>query len=245
MGTEEGASKGTRLEMRGWYRVARSIVGFLLRIVARVRITGWDEIPRQGPFILATNHLHWLDSPLVGVIFPRRVSVFAGEKWEKHRLVGPLLRSLGAIFVRRGEVDRQALRQALEILKAGGVLGMAPEGTRSKTGALQQGRTGAAYLAFRAGVPILPLAITGQEKVFPALRRLRRGTVRVAIGAPFYPPQVEGKASGADVEAFTEEIMYHLAAMAPPEYRGVYHDVADKRPDLVQVYGTDVISTRS
>jgi 1-acyl-sn-glycerol-3-phosphate acyltransferase len=181
----------------------------------------------------------------VGVILPYRTCVFAGEKWEKHWLLGPLLRSVGAIFVRRGEVDRRALRQALDILRGGGLLGMAPEGTRSKTGALQPGRTGAAYLAFRAGVPIVPLVVTGQEKVFWSLRRLRRGTVRVVIGEPFYPPPVEGKASGADVEAFTEEIMYHLAAMLPPEYRGVYRDVVDKRPNLVQAAGQDIISTRS
>ncbi len=234
MGTEEVASRRYGLKPRGWYRVARSVVAFFLRIVLRLQIEGWDQIPQQGPFILATNHLHWLDAPLVGVIFPHRVRVFAGEKWAKHRLWGPLLRSLGAIFVRRGEVDRQALRQAIDVLRAGGVLGMAPEGTRSKTGALQQGRTGAAYLAFRAGVPIVPLVATGQEKVVPTAKRLRRTPVRMAIGAPFYPPQLEGKASGADVEAFTEEIMYRLAAMAPADYRGVYDDVADKRPDLVQ-----------
>ena len=245
MGTEEGAVRTYSLKVRGWYRVARGIVGILLRVLARLRIQGRELIPGQGPFILATNHLHWLDSPVVATIFPYRAWVFAGEKWAKHWLLGPFFRSLGAIFVRRGEVDRQALRQALDVLRGGGVLGMAPEGTRSKTGGLQQGRTGAAYLAFRAGVPILPVACTGQEKVLPALRRLRRATIHVAIGTPFPPPQVEGKATSADIQAFTDEIMYCLAAMLPPEYRGVYRDVTERRPDLVQAYGTDFNSTRS
>ena len=244
MGPEEGV-KDYGLKLRGWYRVARGTVGFLLRTLARLRIEGREEIPRHGPVILATNHIHWLDAPLVAAIFPYRVYVFAGEKWEKHWLLGPFFRSLAAIFVRRGEVDRRALRQALDVLEGGGVLGMAPEGTRSKTGGLQPARTGAAYLAYRAGVPILPVACTGQEKVFPALRRLRRATVRVSIGAPFYPPPVEGKATSAQVQAFTDEIMYRLAAMLPPEYRGVYADVADKHPDLVQAYGAGSISTRS
>ena len=88
----------------------------------------------------------------------------------------------------------------------------------------------------RAGVPILPVACTGQEKVLPALRRLRRATIHVAIGTPFYPPQVEGKATSADIQAFTDEIMYCLAAMLPPEYRGVYSDVPDQRPDLLAFY---------
>jgi 1-acyl-sn-glycerol-3-phosphate acyltransferase len=245
MGTEEGATKSYGLKVRGWYRVVRGIVALLLRLLSRLRIEGQENIPHQGPFILATNHIHWLDSPLVAVVFPYRAYVFAADKWAKHWLLGPLFTSLGAIWVRRGEVDRQALRQALELLRGGGVLGMAPEGTRSKTGGLQPGRTGAAYLAFRAGVPILPVATTGQEKVLPALRRLRRATVRVLIGAPFYPPPVEGKASGAEIQAFTDEIMVHLAAMLPPEYRGVYRDVADQRPDLVQAYRTEFNATRS
>jgi 1-acyl-sn-glycerol-3-phosphate acyltransferase len=245
MGKKEGALQMEPLKMRGWYRVARGVVAFLLHVVARELVLGRENIPRQGPLILAVNHLHWLDSPLVAVTFPYRAYVFAGEKWAKNWLIGPLLRSVGAIFVRRGEVDRQALRQAMDDLRSGGVLGMAPEGTRSKTGALQEGRTGAAYMALRTGVPILPVAISGQEKVFPTLRRLRWPTVRIVYGAPFYPPAVEGKASSADIEAFTEEIMYRLAAMLPPEYRGVYRDVTEKRPDLVQAYGTDINSTRS
>jgi len=245
LGTEEEAVKTSELKMGGWYRLARGVIALLLHTVARLHIEGRERIPSQGPFILVTNHLHWLDSPLVGVTIPCRAYVFAGEKWEKHWLLGPFLRSLGTIFVRRGEVDRQALRRALEVLRGGGVLGMAPEGTRSKTGALQEGRTGAAYLAFRAGVPLLPMVCTGQEKVFSELRHLRRARVRLLVGPPFSPPQVEGKASSAEIQALTDEIMARLAAMLPPEYRGVYRDVVDQRPDLVQAYGTDFISTRS
>ncbi len=243
MGTGESTSESYDLKVRGWYRVARGVVGFLLRVLSRLDVQGREEFPAHGAYILVTNHLHWLDSPVVAVTLPHRAYVFAGEKWEKHWLLGPFFHSLGAIFVRRGEVDRQALRQALAVLQGGGVLGMAPEGTRSKTGGLQQGRTGAAYLAYRAGVPILPVVCTGQEKVFWALRRLRRATVRVRIGAPFYPPPVEGKASSAEVQALTDEIMVRLAAMLPPEYRGVYRDVAEQRPDLVQADGFN--STRS
>jgi 1-acyl-sn-glycerol-3-phosphate acyltransferase len=245
MGTEEGAVKTYDLKKRGWYRVAVGIVRVLLHIVARLQIEGQEHIPRQGPFILATNHLHWLDSPLVAATFPYRAYVFAADKWAKHRLLGALFRSLEAIWVRRGEVDRQALRQALDVLREGAVLGLAPEGTRSKTGGLQPGRTGAAYMAFRAGVAVLPVACTGQEKVLPALRHLRRATVRVQFGAPLYPPQVEGKTSSAEVQAFTKEIMYRLAAMLPPEYRGVYGDVVEQRPDLIRAYGTELNSTRS
>ena len=132
MGTGESTSGTYDLKVRGWYRVARGAIGILLRVLSRLDVQGREEIPAHGAYILVTNHLHWLDSPVVAVILPHRAYVFAGEKWEKHWLLGPFFHSLGAIFVRRGEVDRQALRQALAVLQGGGVLGMAPEGTRSK-----------------------------------------------------------------------------------------------------------------
>jgi 1-acyl-sn-glycerol-3-phosphate acyltransferase len=235
-------------EIRGWYRVARGVVGFVIRLLSRLEVEGLEYIPDKGPYLLITNHLHWLDPPLLASAFPYRGYVFAAEKWEKHWLLGPLLRSLGAIFVRRGEVDRKALRKALAVLEGGGILGLAPEGTRSKTGAMQRGRSGAAYMAFRSGVRLQPVVATGQADLFPALRRFRRARVRVVFGPPFEPPPVEGKAAAADVHAFSEEIMYRLAAMLPPKYRGVYSDVAEKRPDLLALYATNnrsSLSTRS
>ena len=227
-----GAQKYS-LKAGGWYRVVRGVVAFLLRILCRLDIRGKDNIPQEGPYLLLTNHLHWLDPHALAVAFPYRAHLFAAEKWEKHWFLGPLFRSLDAIFVQRGEVDRKALRKALAVLKGGGVLGMAPEGTRSKTGALQRGRNGAAYMAFRTGAKLVPVVITGQEEVFSSLRRGRRATVRVVFGEPFEPPRVEGKATAAQVQALSREIMYRLAAMLPPKYRGVYADVAEKRPDLL------------
>jgi 1-acyl-sn-glycerol-3-phosphate acyltransferase len=237
--SKPGEGKTYSLEIRGWYRVVRGIVGFLLRVLSRLEIQGLEDVPAEGPYLLITNHLHWLDPPVLGVAFPHRAHIFAAEKWENHWLLGPFLRSMDAIFVNRGEVDRKALRQALAILEGGGVLGLAPEGTRSKTGAMQRGRSGAAYMAYRTGARLVPVVVTGQQNVFSSLRRLRRAKVQVVFGPPFAPPPVEGKASAAQVHDFAEAIMYHLAAMLPPEYRGVYDDVAEKRPDLLALYATD------
>ena len=224
------------IEIRGWYRVIRGVIGFLIRLLARVEIEGMGHLPDQGPYLMVTNHLHWLDPPLLLAVCPHRTRVFAAEKWERHWFLGPLMRSLDSIFVQRGEVDRQALRKALAVLEGGGILGMAPEGTRSKTGAMQQGRSGAAYIAYRAGVPVVPVVTWGQKGVFPTLRQLRRARVHVVFGEPFERPPVEGKASATHTHAFAEEIMYRLAAMLPPEYRGVYADVNEKRPDLAALY---------
>ncbi len=248
MKSDENALAETKtysLKIRGWYRVVWGMIGFLLRILARVEVVGAEHIPDEGPYLYISNHLHWLDAPLLMVVFPHRAHVFVAEKWAAHWLLGPLFRSLDAIFVFRGEVDRKALRQALAVLEGGGILGVAPEGTRSKTGSLQRGRSGPAYMAYRTGVKLLPAVATGQEKVFSSLRRLRRATVQVVYGPTFEPPPVEGKASAAQVHAFTEEIMYRLAAMLPPEYRGVYADVVEERPDLVALYATDHESSHS
>ena len=226
------------LEIRGWYRFARGIIGALVRILCRLEVVGMENVPDRGPCVLVTNHLHWLDTPLLAVVLPWRAYVFAGEKWEAHWLLGPFLSSVGAIFINRGEVDREALRRAYAILRNGGVLGMAPEGTRSKTGALQKGRSGAAYIASRAPARVLPAVTTGQVDLFPYLRRFRRARVRIAFGPTFgAPPVPPGKKAGAaEISEFSEEIMYRLAAMLPPEYRGVYADVEERRPDLLALY---------
>jgi 1-acyl-sn-glycerol-3-phosphate acyltransferase len=238
-------SKTYSLKRGGWYRVVVGIIGFLVRLLTHFEVVGLEHVPSEGPYLYVCNHLHWLDAPILAVAFPHRAWVFAADKWERHWILGPLFRSLDAIFVNRGEVDRKALHHAMAVLEGGGVLGLAPEGTRSKTGAMQKGRSGAAYMACRAGVKLLPTVVTGQEKVFPSLWRFRRARVRVVFGLPFEPPAIDGKASAAQVHAFTEEIMYRLAAMLPPEYRGVYDDVAEKRPDLLALYATDSQSLSS
>lgn len=226
------------LKKRGWYRFLSGLVHFLIRLFARLEVEGLEHVPAEGPYLLIANHLHWLDPPVLMAVFPYRAYVFAAEKWQKHWFLGPLFRSVDAIFVHRGEVDRKALRQALGVLKGGGVLGLAPEGTRSRTGVMQRGRSGAAYLAYQAHARLVPVVATGQEKVFSELRRFRRATIRVVFGLPFEPPPVEGQVSAAQVHAFAEEIMYRLAALLPPEYRGVYRDVAEKRPDLIALVST-------
>jgi 1-acyl-sn-glycerol-3-phosphate acyltransferase len=229
---------GYSLEMGNWYKLVRGVVGFLLRLLSRLEIEGLEHVPDEGPYLLLTNHLHWLDPPALAVAYPHRSYLFAAEKWEHHWLLGPFLRSLDAIFVNRGEVDRKALRKAMAVLEGGGVLGMAPEGTRSKTGGLQRGRSGAAYMAYRTGVRLVPTAITGQEQVFTSLRRFRRATIHVVFGPPFAPAPVEGKATAVQVHEFAEEIMYRMASLLPAEYRGVYGDIEEKRPDLVGLYAT-------
>lgn len=208
------------------HRLLRSLIRGLFRLLCRLEVRGSEHVPTEGPFILVSNHLHWLDIPLLWVTFPCRVTVFAARKWGRRPVIGWLLRTLGnAIFVFRGQVDRQALRQAIKVLKEGNILAVAPEGTRSKTGALQQGKDGVAYIAARTGVMLVPVVAYGQEKVFRSLLRGRRAEVRVVFGPPFILPGTPGRVSKEQLHAFTEQIMLRLAAMLPPAYRGVYGSV--------------------
>lgn len=234
----KGSEQPYSLRMGARYRLVRAIIGSLVRLFCRLDVRGLEHVPDTGPYLLLINHLHWLDAPLLMTAFPHRAWVFAAAKRENHWFFGPLFRSLDAIFVRRGEVDRKALRKALSVLKGGGVLGVAPEGTRSPTGGLQKGRSGAAYLAYHSRVRMVPVVATGQMAVFPPWKRLRRAPLQVVFGPAFGPPETsEGKKpSGAEIRALTEEIMYRLSAMLPAEHRGVYSDVAEKRPDLLEFY---------
>jgi 1-acyl-sn-glycerol-3-phosphate acyltransferase len=207
-----------------FYRSFHLLMRILVRLACRSNVTGREHVPEGGPFLLVANHLSSVDPPVIVSLIPARLGM-TGMAAMAHRndfLIGWLMDRAGAVWVRRGQSDRRALRQALDVLATGRPLGVAPEGTRSKTGALIEGRTGAAFLAIKAGVPILPVAMYGTEKVFPSLRRLRRATARVKISPVFsLPPRGDGPRS-EHVQYCTDLIMARLASMLPEAYRGVY-----------------------
>ncbi len=220
---DNGTDYGS-LDYQKWTFVQRSahlIIRFLAFLLTNTTIVGKENIPAQGGFILAVNHLDYLDAPITFAALPRRMVVFAADTWAKIRFSGWMLSHVGtAIYVNRGEPDRKALAAALAVLKAGGGLGMAPEGTRSRTGGLTHGHTGIAYLAVRAGAPILPMVVHGQEQASHYWKRLRRVPVTVRFGPLIHLP--EGKARTPQLEIYTDELMLTLARMLPPAYRGVY-----------------------
>lgn len=204
------------------YTVLRRLVRCLFPLLVRIQVTGQENFPPSGPYILATNHLSAFDSPLLMMVCPHTVRAFAASKHRRNPFYFLVLSAAGSIWVRRGEIDREALRGAFEVLKRGEVLGIAPEGTRArKVYALQPGKTGAAYIATRADVPIVPVGLTGTEKIKKNLPRLRRTDVTVTIGEPFRLPE-SGRVRGPKLDEYTDLIMRRIAALLPPEYRGVY-----------------------
>ena len=209
------------------YRVLQRFAQFVVPILVRMDVVGVENIPTTGPFILASNHLHVFDLPVMFTYAPRVMTVFAADKW-RGTLGGWIMQLVTrVIFVARGEVDRQALGEALALLRAGEVLAVAPEGTRSRTGGLLKGRSGIIYLAGRAGVPIVPTVMWGQEQVMPGWVRLRRAPVHLHIGSPICLPPEAARFRTADLEVYTEQLMLTLARMLPPQYRGVYSEMAD------------------
>ncbi len=200
----------------------RVIADFLLCFITRREYVGLENIPDEPPYILVTNHLSAFDSPLVLTVCPHTPRAFAAAKHKHNPLYALLLVMMGSIWVQRGEVDREALRRALDVLQRGEVLGVAPEGTRARGPyALQPGKVGAAWLAARADVPIVPLGITGTEEIKHNVPRLRRTDVRVVVGEPFRLPQT-GTVRARMLRKYTDDIMRRIAALLPEEYRGVY-----------------------
>jgi len=207
--------------------LARHILNFVLRILfkilLKVEIVGLENVPLEGPLIFMINHVSFLDPVFIIALMPRQVTPFAKVETLSYPALGLLIRLYGVVSVRRGEVDRQALRQAIEVLAKDEALLIAPEGTRSHHGQLQQARDGIAYIALRTGATIVPVAILGQEKFPASLKRLRRTRIQIRIGKPFR--FVPGKVSRDELRAMTREAMYQLASLLPPERRGVYSDL--------------------
>lgn len=219
------------------YRVLRALVRAILYLIARPHGEGMENVPRDEPVLLCLNHLSLLDPPVVMAFVPHPISVLAASKYApRDNPIGWILRLVDVIFVNRGEVDRQALKTVLQRLKAGHSVGVAPEGTRSKTGALQPGKEGAAYIVQKSGVRVVPIALWGVEQIWPSLKRLRRAEVHLRIGPPFALEFDPALTRGAQLQQGTRQIMLAIARMLPPEYRGVYAEevAAEERSNPVE-----------
>lgn len=204
-------------------RIAYELLRYLARIVffftMRIRMRGLYNVPRKGPYIIASNHLSWLDIPLVAMCVPGKVIYMAKEETFTGN-IGWVTRFLGAFPVKRGEGDRQAMRAANDLLKRKKVLVIFPEGTRSKTHTLAKAHAGLGMIALRAGVPIVPVAIYGSEngwKKFGA-------RVTISYGEPILFNPTGAKVTREDIAEATETVMRRISAMMPERYRGVYSD---------------------
>ncbi len=204
-------------------QLLHAVANLLFKLLARVEVVGLENLPSQGGCIVASNHLSRIDPPLVFALGKRQdMTALVADKYKRNPFIRPLIVGVGGIWINREEADVHALREARQFLKDGGMLGIAPEGTRSRTGALIQAKTGTAYLADKAGVPVVPAAIYGSESAVRQLFHFHRPAIRIQFGKPLMLEPVSRSNRDADLQRNTDEIMCRIAAMLPERYWGVY-----------------------
>lgn len=203
----------------------QKIVRSLFHLLTRVEVLGAENLPAQGAYILASNHLSMLDPALAFAFLNRSdVTALVAKKHLKNPIIRPLINLVGGIWLNREEADTRAMRMALQHLQNGGILGISPEGTRSKTQSLMRAKTGIAYLAEHAKVPIVPVGIYGTENAAPKIITLRRPRLTIRFGEPFFLLPLNRDSRESLLRRNTDEVMCRIAALLPPSYRGAYAD---------------------
>jgi 1-acyl-sn-glycerol-3-phosphate acyltransferase len=203
----------------------RWLIRGLLRLIARVDIRGYEHLPPQSDYILATNHIGILDGILPFVALNRwDIYIPVAEKWEKNWLLKWLGKYFNFIFIDRYNPDIKAMRRIIRLMEEGNAIAISPEGTRSRVGSLIEAKPGVTYLATKLNRPIVPIAITGTEdKVIRGnLKRLRKSHITITAGPYFTLPPIPRENRDETLKRYTDEIMCRIAALLPEKYRGVY-----------------------
>ena len=222
------------------WEARRRFLRFLIRnigfnfLVKLGEVEGLENVPASGPGILMINHIAFLDPIVVLHIVPRNIVPLAKVEAYSYPVVGIFPKIWGVIPVRREEVDRRAIQQALDVLGAGELILMAPEGTRGQE--LQEAKEGVAYLASRGKAPIIPVAIedTSGYPTFRLSRRWKGPGAHVRFGKPFRYKDM-GKRPGREVlHKMTNEAMYIMAGMLPEHRRGVYADLSKATTETIE-----------
>jgi 1-acyl-sn-glycerol-3-phosphate acyltransferase len=214
------------------YTIARWVVGLIFRVFWRPRVEGLENVPADGPVIIASNHLSFIDSVVIPLAVPRRVRFLAKAEY----FTGRGLRGRGtALFFhlidavpveRTGNRDSmRSLESALAVLREGTAFGIYPEGTRSRDGRLYRGRTGVGWLALTSGAPVVPVGLTGTDRVQPVgARGVRVAPVRLRFGPSVDPADYAALPAGRARRALTDEVMDRIAALSPQQRADTYNE---------------------
>lgn len=204
------------------YTILRVLLTGFTRVICRYRVSGLENLPETGPLLIVVNHLSWYDPMLMGVVLPRRVYFFTKSEIFRWPVAGKFVEWTGQIPVRRGESDRAALEKALAFLRDGRALMIFPEGTVERQEKMIPAQAGAAMLAMRTGVTVLPIAHAGTRRILRTLRSMWLPRVTIQIGEPFTPTIPANVPRKVALQQVTDEIMFHIAEMLPADRRGVY-----------------------
>ncbi len=207
------------------YRIAHRLLWLLIPLVCRLRVEGREQLPTVGGCVVACNHSLGFDFFFLGYTAPRQIffmakaEVFAGNRW-----VARFLKSAGVFPIQRGQRDRAALDAAVSVVQSGHVVGMFPEGTRSRTGQLMRGRSGAVRIAAQANAPLVPAAIHNAAAILDAWwNPFQRPVVTVRYGPPL---QVSALGNSTEMVRDVERMMQAIAALLPAELRGEYAELS-------------------
>ena len=206
-----------------WFHYVGKVLTRFLLLFTRWQVKGIDNIPSRGPVLIISNHINKADPPMLSVSIGRRVMFMAKEELFHLGVLSYFIRTFGAFPVNRGRPSMQALREANRLLADGMALAMFPEGKRSPIAQLQPAFSGSALIAsHNRGVPILPVGISGTEKMKGVSWLWQHPEITIKIGVPFYLPTTDGKLTKAELAQLTTSMMEHIAELLPPEYRGFY-----------------------
>lgn len=238
--------------MKSIVRSLLMLLGRLLsRLIYKIEVTGWENLPPKdiGSLLVISNHFSWFEPFILGIYLrDYNIRFYAAAEVKAKPFMRPVIFAYDPILVRRGQVDRNALREAIDTLENGQSVAIFPEGgidpnlrdrvnrgepihavrghVVRESGQLIDARPGAAYLAVRTGAPIMPVAFLGTEHTLTNLRRLRRTPVSMIIGPIFGPVSLNGTPRGTErrqqLDAHLEKMMFNLAALVPPANRGPY-----------------------
>ncbi|OGO38263.1 MAG: hypothetical protein A2Z03_04275 [Chloroflexi bacterium RBG_16_56_8] len=203
----------------------RLLARLVINLVARVEVHGRENLLKEGSYVIATNHLGFLDAALAFYALDRwDLFIPVAEKWEENRFLKWLGKYFNFIFIDRFNPDIKALRKIIALMEHGNILVIAPEGTRSRVGSMTEGKPGVSYLATKLDRPIVPVALAGTEDkvILGNLKRLRRSHVVVRAGPAFSLPALPKEGRAEALKQYTDEIMCRIAALLPEKYHGVY-----------------------
>jgi 1-acyl-sn-glycerol-3-phosphate acyltransferase len=209
------------------YWAIKAVLTPILRVCYRFRVEGREHIPKRGPVILASNHRSFLDSVFIPLVVRRRVTFVAKAEYFDDPKTAWFFRAVGQIPIRRegGTASERALESALEVLRAGGVFGIYPEGTRTRDGLLHRGHTGVARLALRSGAIVVPVGLIGTDECQPVDRKLPKFFLPVTIrfGEPIDPARFAGREQDhMALRELTDELMYDICQLSGYEYVDTY-----------------------
>ncbi len=209
------------------FTVVTTSIKSITRLLCKVDDSQLINVPTQGPLIIASNHINFMEVPLLySHLQPRKVTGFAKAETWNNPVMALLFNLWGAIPIQRGEADTTAFRRALQALQQGKILAIAPEGTRSGHGKLGHGLPGIIMLAYHSNAPILPLVYYGGERFRDNINRLKRTDFHIRVGNEFRLSFQETRVDHETRNKMVDEIMYQLAALLPMEYRGYYSDLS-------------------